>query len=167
VPNPQITFSDDEIAEMVRLYTGDGMSLHHIGRRFYCSHSTIRRMLAKNGVAIRKPGSTHPSKIRRRTWTEEEAEYVDWLYWGEGKTVTEIGKIFGITESAMSERMNIMGIPRRGRGETSRRVWAKYTPEQRRERGIRSWEATSAEAKARQVEILGRCARARSTKVAA
>ena len=47
-------FSDEDIKEIIRMYTIELLSLDSIGERFSCSLGPVRRILTSHGIEIRK-----------------------------------------------------------------------------------------------------------------
>lgn len=48
-------YSDEQRAEMVRLYCEELLSLPEVARRFGCDHTTVRLWLIRAGIARRTP----------------------------------------------------------------------------------------------------------------
>ena len=95
-------FSSDEIEEMRILY-GKGRSKEDIGKRFHCSEIPIKRIFKENNIANRKGG---PVSV---VTTDEIIR----CYEG-GMDCVQIGTQFGLTTSAISQRIPKNIIRKRG-----------------------------------------------------
>lgn len=59
--SPRIKFSNEQIYNIIQLYTEENRSLKYIGRVYNVSFGTIRKLLQSNGIEI-KDGALLPSK---------------------------------------------------------------------------------------------------------
>lgn len=57
-------FTDEDIQEIIRLYTIELLSLDSIGEKFSCSLGPVRRILTSQGIEIRK--ANNPIYFERR-----------------------------------------------------------------------------------------------------
>lgn len=113
--------------ELQEMYETAGWSLRDISDATGLARSTIRKRLLAVGVILRPRGG---AKGRRRL-TEEELQLTAYLYERMGLTRKEVASALGISESAVRERLQSLGIPRRGPSETNYyryRVPPKYMP---------------------------------------
>jgi DNA-binding CsgD family transcriptional regulator len=106
----------DTRAEMVRLYVEEELSTAAVGRRLFWSATTVRAILADEGVERRANGGwgTRPDAL-----TQEQLDEVTELR-QQGRSTAEIGRILGIHRTTVSLRLGRAGIPVRSRSEAQR-----------------------------------------------
>lgn len=88
------------------LYLKQRLSYCEIAERLSISPVTVWRKLKLFGI----PQKTH--KGRLKSVTKEELDY---LYWGKGFPLSKIAKLYQVRVSSISDRMQLLGIPRRSR----------------------------------------------------
>jgi len=87
-------FSQEQIDEIIRSYREEKLSQEDIGRKYNCSEIVIRRILKENNITRRKGG---PVSV-------VDTDELIRLY-KEGHDSVELGRMFGLVPSAVSQRI--------------------------------------------------------------
>jgi transposase len=106
-----------ERRDIARLYT-EGLSLPAIGRRKFCSGSTIRRVLVLEGVTLRRSGGVRGAP-RVDNLTQEQLDECVELY-RSGLSATEVAEKIGVHAGTVYYRLRQAGVPVRARPEAQR-----------------------------------------------
>lgn len=103
--------SESELAEMVRLYFEEYLSLAEVGKRLRVSHSTVRERLLTAGYQIRKIGEAgHLRKSGGRIYTEAELSEMKRLYCEEELSSAEIARRFDCTDVTIRTHLEQQGV---------------------------------------------------------
>lgn len=94
------------------MYWEQGMSLPEIGEATGRSAASVRDEMVREGISTRAPGEGK-RKGGRKLKYNLSPELLHREYWENGKSLTEIGEMLGISFSAVANEMNRLGIPRR------------------------------------------------------
>jgi transposase len=85
-----------------KLYVKEGKTVREIAKIIGCSREPVRLKCKQFDVPLRRPGNRELEEINKAALRR--------LYVKEGKTVTEIAKIFGCVVSTISQRIKRFGL---------------------------------------------------------
>jgi len=88
-------------AVLHKLYVKEGKTIREVAKILGCSRETVRRRCKQFGIPLRNPGS---KKI------EIDESALRRLYVKDGKTLTEIAKIFNCAITTISRRIKQFGL---------------------------------------------------------
>jgi group I intron endonuclease len=86
-------FSEEVEKEICRLYKDEGDSTYLLGQKYKCDRSTIKTILIRNNIMIRKSNYTGHSNGRNVFTTEQEKEICD-IYLAGKTSRTELSRKF-------------------------------------------------------------------------
>lgn len=102
---------ESELAEMVRLYFEEYLSLAEVGKRLRVSHSTVRERLLTAGYQIRKSGEArHLRKSGGRIYTEADLSEMKRLYCEEELSSAEIARRFDCYDLTIRTHLEQQGV---------------------------------------------------------
>jgi len=104
--------------EAIRLYVDEKMTAGDIGKIFGTSHTTILKILRRNGVDIR---DSHGSLKMERVLYPHKEEIID-LYTRQLKSAQHIANQFKVNQNTIIKFLNTLNIPMRGRNDTTKSV---------------------------------------------
>ena len=109
-----------------KLYWEEKKSLKEIAEILGVSDCTVLRWMREYNIPRRTRGESkrifYERERRKRGVSKDVLER---LYWDEGKSAEEIGRIFGVRGSVVQEWMKKYGIPLRSRSESQKKRWEK------------------------------------------
>ena len=88
-----------------KLYVKEGRTIREVAKILDCSRETVRRSCKEFGVPLRRPGNRKLEEINKTALRK--------LYVKEGKTVTDIAKIFDCSVGVISHRVKEFGLKKR------------------------------------------------------
>ncbi|MBC6982876.1 HNH endonuclease [Caulobacter sp. 17J80-11] len=98
-----------DIAELVRLYTVEGLTSRQIGQRLNVPYRTLLRYLHNAGVTLRGTGEPHNPLL-------DDVEWLKARYITERKSTPEIAALIGCSPRIVCTWLERHGIERRSRG---------------------------------------------------
>jgi len=105
-----------------KLYWEEKKSLKEIAEILGVSDCTVLRWMREYNIPRRTRGESkrifYERERRKRGVSKDVLER---LYWDEGKSAEEIGRIFGVRGSVVQEWMKKYGIPLRSRSESQKK----------------------------------------------
>lgn len=104
-------FGQSEIQDICDMYCNQKMSANQIAIRLHTTHRTVIRLLTKQGVETRGMSESqfnHRGKDISELYNN--AEWLNQMYWEEGKTSTEIAKELGVSSSTILRHMKQLGL---------------------------------------------------------
>lgn len=105
------TKSESGLAEMVRLYFEEYLSLAEVGKRLGVSHDTVRERLRTAGYQTRKRSeSRHLRKSRGRIFTEAELSQMKRLYCEEELSAAAIASILNCSDLIIRTHLKQQGV---------------------------------------------------------
>ena len=105
------TKTESGLAEMVRLYFEEHLSLAEVGKRLGVSHDTVRERLLTAGYQTRKRGeSRHLQKSRGRIFTEAELSQMKRLYCEEELSSAAIASILKCSNLTIRTHLKQQGV---------------------------------------------------------
>ena len=134
-------FTDEQEREICRQYLA-GKSNRAIGATFGLAHSSVRKLLARNGVKERS--KTQASAIGSPLTGEQKEQIVERYLNGDGGTV--LGAAFGVTPRTIRMTLRAAGITCRSLGEAQLSRHRVLTAKQEKELCARYLEGESAAA---------------------
>ena len=100
-----------DLAEMVRLYFEEYLSLVEVGKRLGVSHTTVRERLLTAGYQTRKKGEwKHLRKSRGRIFTAAELSEMKRFYCEEELSSMEIARRFDCTDLIIRTHLKQQGV---------------------------------------------------------
>jgi transposase-like protein len=87
---------------LYRMYVTEGKTVRAIAKIMDCSREPVRLKCKQFAIPLRPPGNRVLSEIDKSTLRR--------MYIQEGKTITEIAKIFGCVVSTISQRVKRVGL---------------------------------------------------------
>jgi DivIVA domain-containing protein len=97
---PDVRLDDPE--SLRRAYVDEGLSLSTIAEEAGCSDATVRRVLLRLGIEIRRSGPVPIKELRDVGWLRARVE--------EGSTVKELADFLGCAESSVRSSLHWAGI---------------------------------------------------------
>ena len=89
-------------SRLQKLYVKEGKSIREIAEIVGCSREVVRVRCKKFGIPLRRPGNRKLEEINKTALRK--------LYVKEGKTVTDIAKVFNCTVSTISQMVKQFGL---------------------------------------------------------
>jgi len=89
-------------SRLQKLYVKEGKSIREIAEIVGCSREVVRVRCKKFGIPLRRPGTRKLEEINKTALRK--------LYVKEGKTVTDIAKVFNCTVSTISQMVKQFGL---------------------------------------------------------
>lgn len=103
--------SDEDIKEIIRLYTVENMSANEISKRFNTDHNTIIRNLNKAGVKTRGLSESQFASVNSVAFDlYNDPNALQRMYWDYGMTCKEIGAVIGTSGSSVQRKLQKLGI---------------------------------------------------------
>jgi len=96
-----------------KLYTMEGKTVREIAKIIGCSREAVRNRCKQCGIPLRPTGSKALENINEQVLRR--------LYIKEGKSITEISKIFGCVVSTISQKVKRFGLKEELKRESSKR----------------------------------------------
>jgi len=130
--------TDEEVAEVIRLYTQEGLTLQQIADHYGCHESTVWKWLRRKRIKPRKRHQHRPGAGRasasRPAWLDRAIEM-----YAAGGTLRDVAEVVGVPPSKVLYQFKKAGVPRRSVGrprmstvlERLRELWQQATPEER------------------------------------
>jgi DNA-binding CsgD family transcriptional regulator len=106
----------DEQREIVRLYTGERMTLAEVSERVFWSVTAVRSVLVRSGVPTRSRGLRPGTPGRSIVLTREQVERIAELY-RSGLSLTEVAARLGVHFTTVSHHLDRAGVRRRSVAE--------------------------------------------------
>ena len=110
-------YSDNEIKELIRLYTVELKTSFELAELFDCTVVRVNKILNENNIDI-----IRQSPVNKKSFNQEDTNKIIDLFYSKTKTFDEIGKQFDCSGDVISRILNESGI------DTSRTI--KLTNEQ-------------------------------------
>ena len=103
--------SDTQIDKMAELYCIQKLSANEIGKIVGCTHKTVIRVLQNRGVHTRDISQSQFAMVGKSvSELYNSAEWLNQMYWIEGKTTGEIAKELGVAQSTVLRHMKKLGL---------------------------------------------------------
>lgn len=119
-----VKVSDEDLAETVRLYTKERLTMKQVGERLFLSVPAVSYRLRKAGIKTRTHADYKFSKRRNEAPHAEVAEAI-FLYTRLGWSTEEIGERQGHVADTIARRLRIAGVTIRPRSEAIRLRFAR------------------------------------------
>lgn len=104
-------FTNKEMEEICDMYCNQNMSANQIAIKIGSTHNTIIRILKKQGIKTRSMSESQFNYHNKRiSDLYNDAEWLNKMYWDEGKTSTEIAKELGVSPSTILRHMKALGL---------------------------------------------------------
>lgn len=110
-------YSQDDITELIRLYTVELKTTSELSVLFDCTIERVNKILHENNISV-----IRQSPVNKKTFNQEDTNKIIDLFYSKTKTFDEIGKQFDCSGDVISRILNESGI------DTSRNI--KLTDEQ-------------------------------------
>lgn len=105
------SLSDEEIKLICDMYCNQNMSANQIGITIGTTHHTVIRILKKQGIKTRDISESQFNYHNKNiSDLYNNPEWLNKMYWDEGKTSTEIAKELGVSPSTILRHMKKLGL---------------------------------------------------------